>query len=162
MVPGCLDQEPANMFVAGLHDLIQRSRLARGVLAGDQPDVGADAVLVEAGPVPISTANANPVRVEISRKHPRRCTTSVHAESAASSAIRHQGGPGGPPCSRPDPPIPPTPTGLTADPAAAGPVTPDAGSSTHCRRNTRSRAAAAASRSGSWPASDRCGSPPWP
>jgi len=37
---------------------------------------------------PISTANANPVRVEIPRKHPSRRTTGVHAESAANSAIR--------------------------------------------------------------------------
>ena len=40
------------MSVPGLRDRTQRSRRARGVLTGDQPDVGADAVLVEAGPVP--------------------------------------------------------------------------------------------------------------
>src|SRR4051812_33996460 len=36
---------------------------------------------------PISTASANPVRVAIPCRQPRRCTTAVHSESPATAMI---------------------------------------------------------------------------
>jgi hypothetical protein len=59
----------------------------RGVLGGDQADVGADRGPAEPGPVTISTDNANPITAEMPRKQPNRSTGSAHRGEVATVAI---------------------------------------------------------------------------
>ena len=75
------------MAVTGLGDRALGARRARGVLGGNQAQVGADAAPVNRCQSPISTANANAVSTETPRRHASRRTTGVNSQSAAIAVI---------------------------------------------------------------------------
>ena len=88
VVYGGFDQEPADVAVSGTGDL------ARTLLA---PECSEGSVRsgrrcrcrrIGPHPSPISTASANPPRVEIPRRYPSLCAIRVPPESAASCSIR--------------------------------------------------------------------------
>lgn len=88
VVYGGFDQEPADVAVSGTGDLA-RTLLApecsEGSVRGGR---GCRCGRIGPHPSPISTASANPARVEIPRRYPSLCAIRVHPESAASCSIR--------------------------------------------------------------------------
>lgn len=70
VVPGGLDQRPAQVPVPGLGDRSLHAGAARGVRAGVSPMKDPMVLPVNRSQRPVSTASANPVKVETPRRAP--------------------------------------------------------------------------------------------
>ena len=93
MVPGCLNQQPAGVGIAGLGDRPLHPRRSRRALAENQPDRQPILLPVSRSQSPISTLSANAVSVLTPRRHDIRRTIGVNSLSPAISAIdRHPTG----------------------------------------------------------------------
>jgi len=73
-MPGGFDQQSASVSVAGLGHPALAAGVARGVLAGHQPDVGADAASSQ--PVPVADLDGQPERRQ--RRDPTNAAQPVH------------------------------------------------------------------------------------
>ena len=97
VMPGRLDQQPSDMGVAGLGDRTLGPRLARGVLGGHQPEVGADRPTGQ--PRPVTDLDGQPERGQ--RRDAPQTTQPAHhrgelAVERPSRRSRYRGGGGDP------------------------------------------------------------------
>jgi hypothetical protein len=77
VVPGGVDQQPAGVGVAGLVDRALGRDWPEEGSVGTSPTNAPMVALVNLCQLPISTASAKPVSVEVPRRQPSRRTTGV-------------------------------------------------------------------------------------
>src|SRR6185295_933705 len=87
VVPGGFNQQPPHVGVTGLGDRALRPAGPGGILAGNQPQIGADARAGEAVPVADLDRQREPLNVEMPRRHASRRVSGLNSLSAASAVI---------------------------------------------------------------------------